>query len=73
MNHTYTNSTQGNFSLWLLEFGLSNQQIHILLMSEKDAGKNCLFEQTNSLIKVQIFEILIIAIKLGFSLSFDNI
>ena len=43
MNHTYTNSTQGNFSLWLLEFGLSNQQIHILLMSEKDAGKICLF------------------------------
>merc|ERR1711954_288265 len=42
-------------------------------MSEKDAGKICLFQQTNSLLKVQIFEILIIAVKLGFSLSISKI
>ena len=30
MNHTYTNSSQGNFSIWLLEFGLSNQVTHSL-------------------------------------------
>ena len=42
-NHTYTNSSQGNFSLGLLELRLTNQQTHILLMSEKDAGKICLF------------------------------
>ena len=60
---TCTNSSQDIFSLDHLEFGLSNQQTHILLMSEKDAGKICLFQQTNSLLKVQIFEILIIAVK----------
>ena len=38
-NNTYTNSNQGEFSLGLLEFGLSNQPTHILLMLEKDAGK----------------------------------
>ena len=43
MNHTYTNFSQGKFSLGLLEFGLSNQQTHILLMLEKDADKNVYF------------------------------
>ena len=42
-NSTYTNSRQGNFGLGLSEFGLSNQQTNILLMSENDAGKICLF------------------------------
>ena len=36
--YNYTNSSQGILSLGLLKFGLSNQQTHILLMSEKDAG-----------------------------------
>ena len=45
MNHTYTNSSQGNFSVWLLEFGLSNQQTHILLLSDIDAGKFVYFSK----------------------------
>ena len=44
-NHTYTNPRQGNFSLGLLELRLSNQQTHLLLMSEKDAGKNVYFSK----------------------------
>ena len=41
-------------------------------MSEKDAERICSFQQKNSLLKVQIFESLIIEIKVGFCLGFGD-